>query len=362
MTATMRIAGLIALAACATASAPTPVANQDGSAERAALVRRAEEALASETETADLRRTSLSPPIDRRETAERFLAACSAGDHRSCWIAFEIGGPGEAALPAIRANCEAGDQLSCRALPAMTGPTDAKELARACAAGYPASCARIITYAPAQSELTNRVVELVRQGCAAGITGECDLMLGIRIELDLPDKLLASRQLCSIAHRRCYLLGHVEWTDVIKRRDLFEHACQYGVDRDAEQACEELNIAYFFHDYPEPVPGRWMALEEWDCRRRGIPIDGCLQRLRREYGGPLAPPPIPEPAYCEGQRLAPMRPSSYCSKQRRPANSSGRVRTRLDGCFSSLRPKRFERSVPVSRDARPVSSVRASDG
>lgn len=261
----------------ATPPPPTPPADRTHEPDVAALVRRADEALAA-MQRPDYRRPFVQEPDTRKLVGDLYLEACRAGDRSSCWMADAVD-PSERAATALRGGCLAGDLMSCRALrrERSSAPDkrlrgwashdrtceapDCREILRQeCEAGFPGSCNALSFLENDEGRLAARAMTLATEGCRAGLLVECRWLV---VKHD-GDRELASEQLCSLAGEECrfmYTLGP------IKARDSFEHGCQYGRGEDQYNSCLFLELGYYEMGYPEPYPGRALEIARWVCER-----------------------------------------------------------------------------------------------
>jgi hypothetical protein len=262
----------------------------------APLVRRADAAFAASL-SPDYRQPMADAAIDRTLVRDRYLEACRAGDHRSCWIAGSIGPvePHDEAIESlVHAACRGGDRMSCRAIRTPGAPDDLPGAAgrscrfadkctadlavieRECRDGFPFSCLLLVSlarpYDQARSDqLTTRAYALAREGCELGLIGECKLML---IEGKRDTRTKAESRMCELAIDHCGKLGELvgvgmiatKQDDPIRARDAYERLCQYGRAEDRKENCEPLVEGYRTGEFPEPVRGRREELERWARR------------------------------------------------------------------------------------------------
>ena len=272
----------------------------------AALAQRADRALANAVRP-DYRRPMAGAPLDRPAIGALYLAACRAGDKRSCWVAVTFGDPQGIAAAQIIENCRAGDLLSCRAIPedktldvpnhlpgwagrsracGIDGCTRAV-LQRECDAGFPRSCDQVVeliepwpTERPpgyqVSPELVAPLVRLARRGCAAGLIGECFLLSSRSPPLPEDthnDRLLAEQSMCDIAVVGCDDLGRIYRSrgDLVKAQEAFERSCQFSAG-----GCADAAAGYLDDHLPEPVPHRGEDLARWACQHDESCRDGSV--------------------------------------------------------------------------------------
>ncbi len=291
----------------------------------ASRVQLADQALA-ESARPDYRRPMLTEPIDRSAVSELYLAACRAGDKRSCWLAMEVQDSKGVAEALVRDNCRAGHSMSCRALPAIDvkrfdadaeasamlddmGQVLAKEridkglpgslgrshschngyncdrdaLQQECEAGFPNSCEDIVklderthdmvspdeeTFA-VRIALITRIVRLARQGCHADIVSECYQLAFWKPDVpDVPDteaddRLFGYERLCRIGWSYCDALGDMYLAK--GNREKAQVAYERACQGDPAW-CNEAVRGYLDDHLPEPVPHRGRDLAEWACQ------------------------------------------------------------------------------------------------
>lgn len=280
----------------------------------AALAQRADQALADGVRP-NYRRPMAGAPLDRQAIGALYVAACRAGDKRSCWVAVTFHDPQGTAAAQIIENCRAGDLLSCRAipedktldvsnhLPGWGGRSRAcgvdgcsrAILQKECDAGFPRSCDQVVDMIEpyvevrppgyqVSPELVAPLVRLTRRGCAAGLIGECFLLSSRspRLPDDMNnDQLLAHQHMCDIAIVGCDDLGHIYKAkgDVVKAQETFERACQFGAG-----GCAGAASGYLDDHLPEPAPHRGEDLARWACQHDESCRDGSFNP------GTLQPP------------------------------------------------------------------------
>lgn len=277
--------------------APPPAAVSMPPAAVKDLVARADEALADSTKL-DYRLPFSNHHVDREPIRAMYFQACQAGDHRACWMTTNIAVPGarmayeDQANRAVRDNCLAGDVMSCRAASfpgALPGDPahvflsyecnggrtcDFVAMRRECKAGFPESCFSIVEHdlnAADLAELGAMGRKAAREGCALGLTNECDLLSSFASTTEeRQDKIFGLEQICTMELQRCGILGlSYELSDPVKRRDALERACQWQ-DLNGEQfQCEYTWRAYTDpkSGITEPVPGRAKQLRDWACKK-----------------------------------------------------------------------------------------------
>lgn len=236
------------------------------------------------------------PPL-RSAVVLRFHQLCVRGDHRACWIEaqYSTARLSTGDYTRVADNCRAGDRLSCRALP-IPGPglpaypdlpgamgrgvecqTPASErcdeelLHRECAEGFRNSCLSI-PYDEEHAEAQHAAFKhLADEDCGHDIASGC-----VR-----PEGSLEAR-VCELTDE-CFELGlSLESHDALGARNALERACQYD---QSQFVCATLAAHYIHHEWPEPVPGRGLALMKWACPPDTI-LNVCeeLQRQTTEPG------------------------------------------------------------------------------
>jgi hypothetical protein len=287
--------------ACGGRASPLP-SNRTVGSDLAALVWRADEALASTLRT-DYQRPFLQKLPDLAWVSDRYLEACEAGDRRSCWLADGIRSS-ERAMMMVRSNCLAGDLMSCRALPedqsdipdrrlrgwagrASTCVMSACEEARRqeCTAGFPMSCLRNHTL---DEEANARAALLTGEGCRAGILQECKWLT-----LHAPQRSIskmAYERVCSLSGHQCNAVASEYKEDPARARDALERGCQHTEGWEQDSMCVELIESYRDNLYQEPVPGRLQALIEWQCKKWGDDLGSCTLNVGSQQPASLKPP------------------------------------------------------------------------
>ena len=287
-----RTLSMIVLCACACASAspPHPISNTEPR-DVEPLARAADDALAAILRP-DYRRPFDPREIHYGEVRTMYLAACRAGDRRSCWMVPQLRDPDErvrdgSADDFIAKNCVAGDVMSCRALssydqrPGVPGASSRTAACRDnsqcdlaildddCVRGLPNACmlASGIATEARSAVYHTRFVALAVDGCKQGLLDECQSIRMFENSKRARDaRIVAATQLCLITAERCGEASYAVGETTITARDLNEHECQISSRPLRRNLCSELVRQYAAHTYPEPVPNRFIDLRDWYCR------------------------------------------------------------------------------------------------
>lgn len=293
----MRRLGLVVIAACAgtpptgtarTTPTPTPTPTPTVSAAPAVTRAEADRALRDDAPI-DYERPFNNKPYLRSDTTKQFHVLCEGGDKEACIVEAELVGYDAkfAYLHTVVANCRAGHVMSCRALPINTGghrfddltgamsrlyecgnpempaPCNVAMLRHECEMGFPQACYNLGAHdpSPVGDALLKKFVELSAEGCRAGIAMDCrmaDLSRGV------DDRIEAGSRLCELHRDDCTALYYAYFAahDLLKARDGYERACQYG---GYAQTCLALAGKYVDGELAEPVLGRGQALIDWAC-------------------------------------------------------------------------------------------------
>gem|GEM_PF-6039259 len=291
-----RVSVVAGSAGCAARDSAPVVRNVGGPpSDASALAAHAEDTLAASV-ALDYARPLRGRPRDLAPVIAAYLAACRAGDARSCrrTMALEqqAGAASGDGLRALIERCRAGELDSCRALPARPADDPAlagwagraatcadtgcdEPLRRECTAGFATSCRVLAGHDVADDDaLFARARALARTGCRADIGPDCEL-LGLLRETD-DDALLRDRYHCELLATDCTRYGLDLRAHAVAARDVFERACQYD-HAHALTACQVLVEVYQAQHLPEPTPGRARALRDWLCVQPDPPHDFCAR-------------------------------------------------------------------------------------
>ncbi|MEO6772852.1 MAG: hypothetical protein ABI467_07500 [Kofleriaceae bacterium] len=254
----------------------------------AGLARHADEVL-THSLTLDYERPVRGKPRELAPVIAAYLAACDAGDGRSCRraVAFDqqAGGDGGAGLRALVDRCRNGQLDMCRALPDTTPEDHAlrgwagrapacqergcdDELRHECQDGFAVSCHVLANHDVSDIDaVVARALALARAGCRADIAPAC-LLLGDLGEGG-DDRTLRDRFRCELQGVHCMEYGlDLLYATPTAARDVFERDCQYSRAHQ-ENACEALLRAYAEHLFPEPIPDRARTVRNWFCAQPG---------------------------------------------------------------------------------------------
>jgi hypothetical protein len=286
---TTRALSTLVMCACASSS-PTPIRNTEPQ-ESAHLARIADDALAA------ILRPDYRRPFDPRElhyapVRAKYLAACRAGDRRSCWMVPQLRDPEQPARDAsaddfIAHNCMAGDVMSCRGLssdddrPGLPGVAirtaacrddlhcDLAVLHDDCARGFPIACllSSGLTAGSRSTVEQERFIALAVDGCAHGLLDDCESIRRFAKSDRWRDaQIVAATRLCSITGEHCSD-AILELGTSVAARDIMEHQCQITPTPLRRRiACSDLIKSYAAHAFPEPVANRFVDLRDWYCR------------------------------------------------------------------------------------------------
>jgi len=282
-------------AACRGGRAPTArLSHRAAEPSVAALVQRADEAFAT-FQKPDYGRPLVQGPDISRRVGSLYWEACRAGDKRSCWLA-DVLAHSEQTEVAVRGNCLAGDLMNCRALElyatseldkrlrGWAGRTrvcrtpECREATRSeCADGFPVSCWNLSQ--DGEPKALERATHLALEGCRAGLLVECRLLQRTG---SITASLFAHERLCTLALEQCRSFSEYDYPDHPEGiRDALERGCQFGTGEEREFSCGMVVYSgYLEGKYPEPVPGRALALGEWYCRLKEPDPTLCLHSLR----------------------------------------------------------------------------------
>jgi hypothetical protein len=125
--------------------------------------------------------------------------------------------------------------------------------------------------------LLARALELVIDGCRAGISLDCGFA---GLSKSNRDRLDAAKRSCDLHHDECGVLFFIYDAahDTTNARDALERACQYGSTAD----CLDLGVKYLDRELAEPVLDRGQALVDWACPRLTEKRHGKLMRDQAE--------------------------------------------------------------------------------
>ncbi|HSR97905.1 MAG TPA: hypothetical protein VLM79_12685 [Kofleriaceae bacterium] len=216
-----------------------------------------------------------SSALDDDGAAAETDALCAKGLAAACYGASQR----MASAPAerrrwLQKGCDLGDAWSCEKavdLDQSAGKPEAEVAAltrrtveRAtveCGQGFAASCLYLAKFHRGDKK---RVEVTAKEGCAAGMYADCDVLT--RNDVDPTLRAYAMEERCTLQGYDCSSLADTR-TDPTGIRDAYEHGCQLG-DRDR---CLELVKRYRANTLPEPVPGRARDLADYLCAKRDVP-------------------------------------------------------------------------------------------